>query len=52
MTDGPFTEGKEIVGGYLILTAANVDEAVDLAQGCPLFETDGTVEVRPIINFE
>ncbi|GAB4013273.1 YciI family protein [Spirosoma migulaei] len=52
ITDGPFTEGKEIVGGYLILTAASLDEAVELAHGCPMFETDGTVEVRPIINFE
>lgn len=48
VTDGPYTEGKEIVGGYTIVTAANIDEAVELAKGCPIFESDGTVEVRPI----
>ncbi|MBD2701946.1 hypothetical protein IC229_14955 [Spirosoma sp. BT702] len=52
VTDGPFTEGKEIVGGYMLLTAASLDEAVELAKGCPMFDMDGTVEVRPIINFE
>ena len=52
ITDGPYTEGKEIVGGYMLLTADSVDEAVELAHGCPLFDSGGTVEVRPIINFE
>ncbi|WP_080057723.1 YciI family protein [Spirosoma aerolatum] len=52
ITDGPFTEGKEIVGGYMLLTAASLDEAVELAKGCPMFDSEGTVEVRPIINFE
>jgi hypothetical protein len=53
VTDGPYTEGKEIVGGYLLLQAANEAEAVQLAQGCPMFELEGaTVEVRPIVNFE
>lgn len=52
ITDGPFTEGKEIVGGYMLLQADSLDEAVELAKGCPMFDMDGTVEVRPIINFE
>lgn len=52
VTDGPFTEGKEIVGGYLTLTAENFEEAIALAQGCPIFETGGTVEVRQIQIFE
>jgi hypothetical protein len=51
-TDGPYTEGKEIVGGYLTLKATSLDEAVQLSQGCPVFETNGTVEVRPVVNFE
>ncbi|GAB2582993.1 YciI family protein [Spirosoma areae] len=51
VTDGPYTEGKEIVGGYMVLTAAHEEEAIALAQGCPLFDSDGTVEVRQIINF-
>lgn len=52
ITDGPFTEGKEIVGGYMLLKADSLDKATELAKGCPMFDTDGTVEVRPIINFE
>jgi hypothetical protein len=52
VTDGPFTEGKEIVGGYMLLNAKDIDEAVELSKGCPLFDSNGTVEVRPIIKFE
>jgi len=51
-TDGPYTEGKEVVSGYLTLKAVSLDEAVQLAQGCPVFETNGSVEVRPVTNFE
>ena len=48
VTDGPFVEGKEEVGGYLIVSANDLNEAVALAKGCPIFENNGTVEVRPI----
>src|SRR5438477_12599796 len=48
VTDGPFVEGKEEVGGYLIVAAKDLNEAVALAKGCPIFDNDGTVEVRPI----
>jgi len=49
VTDGPFMESKEIVGGYLIITAASLEEGVELAKGCPALETKtGTVEVREI----
>lgn len=46
--DGPFTEAKEVVGGYLAVTAAHMDEAVELAKGCPIFEDGGQVEVRQV----
>jgi hypothetical protein len=46
--DGPFTESKEEVGGCFIIRARDLDEAVVLAQGCPIFANNGTVEVRPI----
>jgi hypothetical protein len=46
--DGPFVEGKEEVGGYLIVSANDLSEATTLARGCPIFENNGTVEVRPI----
>jgi len=48
VTDGPFVEGKEEVGGYLIVSAQDLSEAAGMAKGCPIFENNGTVEVRPI----
>jgi hypothetical protein len=52
VTDGPYTEGKEIVGGYFIVNANNYDEAVDIAKGCPDFEYDGSVQVRQVMKFD
>src|SRR5450432_835682 len=48
VTDGPYAEGKEEVGGYLVVTARDLTHAAELAGGCPIFQNDGTVEVRPI----
>jgi len=48
ITDGPCAEGKEIIGGYLLIKANSLDEAVSLSNGCPIFEDDGSVEVREI----
>ncbi len=48
VTDGPYAEAKDLVGGYLVVTANDLNHAVELSRGCPIFETDGTVEVRPI----
>lgn len=49
VTDGPFMEGKEMVGGYLMCKANDYDEAVDISKGCPILEfDDGLVEVREI----
>ena len=50
VTDGPFTEGKEIVGGYVHLDAKDMDHAVELSKDCPIFEFGGTTEVREIIT--
>jgi hypothetical protein len=52
ITDGPYAEGKELVGGYLIVKASNLKEAAELSKECPIFEYDGTVEVRPIQKME
>jgi hypothetical protein len=52
ITDGPFAEGKEIVGGYLIVRAADLAEAVEMSKGCPIFEHGGSVEVRAIQPFQ
>lgn len=48
--DGPYAEGKEIVGGYLIVNADSIDEAVNISKGCPIFEHDGNVEIREIMS--
>jgi hypothetical protein len=49
VSDGPFMEGKEMVGGYLICKATSFDEAVAISKGCPILEFDsGIVEVREI----
>ena len=48
VTDGPFVEGKEIVGGYLICKADSLEEAVELSKGCPILLHEGIVEVREI----
>jgi hypothetical protein len=49
VTNGPFGEIKETIGGYIIVKAASVDEAVEFAKGCPALQGEGnTVEVRKI----
>lgn len=48
VTDGPFGETKDIVGGYLVITARDLDAATETARGCPIFERDGSVEVREL----
>jgi hypothetical protein len=47
VTDGPYAESKDLVSGTLVIEAASLDEAAKLAEGCPIFELDGSVEVRP-----
>lgn len=52
-TDGPYTEGKELVGGFFVLNAANLEEAVSIAQNeYPDFEFGGQVQVRPVMKFD
>ncbi len=49
VTNGPFGEIKETIGGYVIVKADSVEEAVEFAKGCPVLQGDGnTVEVRKI----
>ena len=48
ITDGPYTEIKELIGGYTIVKAASLDEAAGLAEGCPIFKIGGNVEVREL----
>ena len=50
VTDGPFAEAKDVVGGYTLVEARDLDQAVELSKGCPIFETEGGVEVRPVMK--
>jgi|SRR6185312_695884 len=52
VTDGPFAEAKEMVGGYLLIHADDINHAVEISKSCPIFELDGSVEVRPIQKME
>jgi hypothetical protein len=47
VTDGPFVEAKEVMGGFFVIEAGNYDEAVELAKTCPHIEF-GTIEIREI----
>jgi hypothetical protein len=48
ITDGPFAEAKDIIGGYTLVETTDINEAAALAAGCPIYDTGGYVEVRPI----
>jgi hypothetical protein len=48
VSDGPYGEAKDLVGGYAIVTAKDLDAAVEIARGCPTYEVGGAVEVRPV----
>lgn len=49
VTNGPFGEIKETIGGFIIVKADSVDEAVEFAKGCPVLQGEGnSVEVRKI----
>jgi len=48
VTDGPFAESKECLGGYILIDCASMDEAVHWASRCPS-APDGAVEVRPLV---
>jgi hypothetical protein len=46
--DGPYAEGKEIVGGFMSIKADNLKEAADIASNCPIFDFNGTTEIREV----
>jgi hypothetical protein len=50
VTDGPFVETKEILGGYYLIEAKDLDHALEIAKLCPA--RFGGVEVRPVMVFE
>ncbi len=48
VSDGPFAEAKDLVGGYAIVEASDLDAATEIARGCPTYEKNGAVEIRPV----
>jgi hypothetical protein len=48
VTDGPYAEAKDVVGGYSLIEAADLAHAVEISKGCPILEVGGSVEVRPL----
>ena len=49
VTTGPYVEMKEAIGGYIIVNAADLEEAAELSKGCPILQMGGNVEVRTIV---
>ncbi len=52
ITDGPYVEMKEAVGGYIIVKTDNIEEAAELSKTCPILSVGGNVEIRPIIGMD
>jgi len=50
VTDGPYTEVKEFINGYIVVRTQSVEEAVEIAKGCPILYGGGKVEVRPLVT--
>jgi hypothetical protein len=50
VTDGPFAEAKDLVGGFTVVVARDIDQAAELSKGCPIFDAGGFVEVRPVLQ--
>jgi len=48
VTDGPFAETKELVGGFIQVQTDSMDAAVEHAKNCPIYPSGGRVEIRPI----
>lgn len=51
ISDGPYVESKELVSGYLIMHAESEAEALEASKGCPIFDLDGSLEVRKLMVF-
>lgn len=52
VTDGPFAESKEVIGGFFVIEAKDYDEAVQLAKDSPDFEYNGSVEIRTVLKMD
>ena len=50
ITDGPYADTKEVLGGYFVFEASDLDEALEVAQRVPAVRLGGAVEVRPLVE--
>jgi len=50
VSDGPYIEVKDLVAGYIVVSAKDLAEAAKLSEGCPILEGNGSVEIRPVMN--
>jgi hypothetical protein len=50
VTDGPYAESKDLVLGFIVVEAKDLEQAVELSKGCPMLEGAGSVEVRPVME--
>jgi len=52
VTDGPFVEIREILGGFIIVKADTMDDAITIAHGCPAIDEGGSVEIRTAFVYD
>ena len=52
VTDGPYTEGKEVVGGFFLINAEDINEAVKICDDYPDYEYGGSIQVRQVMKIE
>jgi hypothetical protein len=50
VTDGPYAEAKDLVLGFIVIEARDLEQAVKLASDCPMVEGGGAVEIRPVLS--
>ena len=50
ITDGPYTEIKEFISGYIVVKAEDINEAVEMAKENPIFKIGGSIEVREVLK--
>ena len=49
VSDGPYAESKEILGGYIVIRAKDLAEALEISKGCPILDYDGSLELRELM---
>jgi hypothetical protein len=52
ITDGPYAEVKDVVGGYTVVEARDLTHALELSKDCPILDAGGSLEVRPVQAFK